>query len=150
MQTKGCRFVDPDKGTALPDDQGAAGDTKAISIIYRSKVDTTWAENDLYVYQTTVSVPALCRPADQTIAKWSADDGVWLSNVPAWPGGIFDINVNGMQCQYENGNTNPGALWCKGRSSPISCYKDPSLDKKECKYRDGKRIYQQPYVYCQW
>jgi hypothetical protein len=140
MQTKGCRFVNPDKDT----------DTKAISIIYRSKVEGTYAENDWYVYQTPVGVSALCKPEDQTIAKWSADDGAWLSNVPAWPTGTFDINVDGMECQFKNDNTNPGALWCKGRSDAISCYKDSKLDKKEGKYCHGGRIFQQPYVYCQW
>lgn len=147
MQTKGCKFVSPDKGTALDSESSP---TKAISIIYRSNVQGTYAENDWYVYQTPVGVSALCRPADQTTAKWSANDGPWLSSAPTWPAGIFDINVDGMECQYKNDNTNPGALWCKGRDGPITCYKDDKLDKKEGKYCDGQRIYQQPYVYCQW
>jgi hypothetical protein len=138
MQTKSCKFVDPDKGT------------KRITIIYRSLVDMTYAENDWYVYQTTGAESALCKPADQTVAKWSAPDGGWLSNVPAWPHGTFDINVDGMECQYKNDNSNAGALWCKGREGPIGCSKDDALDKREGKYCDGSRIYQQPYVNCEW
>lgn len=152
MQTKGCKFVNPDVGTNS--NQENADGTKSISIIYRSKVAETYAENDWYLYQTPFGISTLCNPADQTVAKWSADDGTWQLNEPAWPAGTFDItfdiNVDGMEYQYKNDNTNAGALWCKGRSGPIGCYKDPALDKKEGKFCDGANSYQQPYVYCQW
>jgi hypothetical protein len=153
MQTKGCKFVNPDKKIAIAEGEEGASHTKSISIIYRSSVDKNWAENDWYVYQTPVDVSALCNPADQTVAKWPADDGPWPTVLPSgapWPAGIFDITVDGMDCQYKNDNTDPGALWCKGRSSAISCWEDPRLDEKEGKFCDGGRIYQQPYVYCTW
>ena len=101
------------------------------------------------MYETPVGQSALCKPANETVAKWSAADGAFMS-WPAWPSGTFDINVDGMECQYKNDGTNPGALWCKNQAGPFKCYKDDKLDKKDGKYCDGARIYQQPYVYCQW
>ncbi|KAF2833771.1 hypothetical protein CC86DRAFT_389905 [Ophiobolus disseminans] len=154
LQQKGCKFIDPPVNTK--DDEDVKDtiderDTNAISIIYRSAfIRGTFAENDWYVYDTPVGVSALCKPADQTVARWPADDGPGpAATGPNWPNGVFDIAVDGMECQYKNNNQNPGALFCKGRSEPIRCYKDDKLDRREGKYC-ADRIYQQPYVYCQW
>ncbi|KAH5645502.1 hypothetical protein HBI51_111200 [Parastagonospora nodorum] len=155
LQKKGCTFVDPPVSATDEDDDRQPdsfdGDVSAISIILRTNVRETFADNDWYVYEIPVGVSALCKPEDQTVTKWTAEDGPWPSNGPDWPAGTFDINVDGMECQYKNdGRGNPGSLWCKGQDDPFTCYKDPKLDKREGKFCDGGRIYQQPYVYCQW
>jgi hypothetical protein len=118
---------------------------KTISIILRSDVQGTYSYNDWYVYFVPAGTSAICKPADQTVAKWNAPDGGWPSG-PQWANGIHGVNVDGMSCEYKNDNTNAGALWCSGRNGAIPCYKSGTPGK----YCDGGRIYHEPNVYCQW
>jgi hypothetical protein len=112
MQKKGCTFVDPEGGTREEDERTdiiPEVNTNAISIIYRSFVDGTYSENDWYVYETPVGVSALCRPADETVAKWPAADGAGpASPGPDWPAGIHNVTVDDMDCEYKSDNQDPG------------------------------------------
>jgi hypothetical protein len=70
-----------------------------------------YSGNDWYVYETPVGVSSLSRPSDQAVTKWSAADGPGPASPDTnWPNGVFDIYVDGMECQYKNDNRNPGAL----------------------------------------
>ncbi|KAF2733896.1 hypothetical protein EJ04DRAFT_564753 [Polyplosphaeria fusca] len=148
---KGCTFTDPPPGTQGTDDfddevEDPPADTNAINIILRQETTETLYPSAWYFYDTPVGESALCKPEDGAIGKFDIDSIV-PGTEPPWPNGIYSIKTGGMNCEYKNNNEDAGALWCEGRDGPIGC-------KKENDYGKGKfcsdRIFQTPYVYCQW
>jgi hypothetical protein len=118
-------------------------DTKAINIIYRSYTVKSYYTNSWYFYETPVGTSALCKSADQTIAKFDTVGGF---QEPLWPNGIFPIKTDGMDCEYKNNDEGAGALWCQGRTEPIQCHQEVDRKAKFCL----DTVLQTPYVYCEW
>ena len=120
--------------------------TRAINIIYRSYTRKSYYENQWFFYETPVGKSAICRPADQTIAKF----GPYIGYAePRWPAGTFPVRPFGMDCEYKNNGQNPGALWCKGRSGPIGCKEEDRLASRNGQWCQSD-VWQLPYVYCEW
>lgn len=155
MKQKQCTFVDPPadaSGTDNPFDGDifeaptkppSKPDTKALNIIRRSYTDKSYYENQWFFYMTPVGTSALCRHADTTLAKFPMEGGPLFDL--KWPSGTFKIQPDGMDCEYKNDGTNPGALWCKGRAV-IGCKLEAKRDTQTCM----AHVEQTPYVLCEW
>ncbi|KAF1828223.1 hypothetical protein BDW02DRAFT_617367 [Decorospora gaudefroyi] len=67
-------------------------------------------------------------------------------NLP-WPGGIYNLNIEGEDCEYKNDGTNAGRLFCPNRE--IDCMEESkkSTDEglPEC---SSSRVKFHPAVYC--
>jgi hypothetical protein len=68
---------------------------------------------------------------------WAAGGAV------TYPGGTWNLNIDGEECQYKNSGNNVGMLFCHGRS--ITCINDPE-EKNE--YGCGGGYKRQPVFTC--
>lgn len=76
---------------------------------------------------------------------------------PGWPAGTYKFNkkIDEMDCTYMNdGNGNPGALWCAGRDGPIECFEERMRTAEdgttECPTGANDELLRRPVVYCEW
>jgi hypothetical protein len=68
---------------------------------------------------------------------WATGDAV------TYPGGTWNLDIDGEECQYKNLGDNPGMLFCHGRC--ITCINDPN-EKNE--YECGGGYRRQPVFTC--
>lgn len=65
---------------------------------------------------------------------------------PPWPGGIFNVTLEGNRCQYKCDGTNAGKLFCPDKQ--ISCSEDSAKRKKEGTLKCGSDIFFHATVFC--
>lgn len=68
------------------------------------------------------------------------------SKNPPWPAGIYDLSIEGKDCQYKCDGTNPGRLFCGDRQ--ISCAEDSLKSKSDGRLTCGSRTSFHAVVYC--
>jgi hypothetical protein len=135
-----------------PSPPAPAPPTKAISIILQNYIDEVANTNSWLFFTTSIGVSVLCRSEKDAISQVpTADDPAMVDNSP-WPTGTFPLRLDGMDCEYKNDGTNPGALWCKGRDGPIGCKEDDLRWSKKGKECDSGlwSITQHPVAFCEW
>lgn len=78
-------------------------------------------------------------------------------NNPPFPAGTFDVKTQDGDCQYKNdGNGNPGALWCgdKAHSCKAHANKDQRSGDVLCenlpKKSEDRAIIHRAVVACEW
>ena len=105
---------------------------KALSIIYQHWVDETGSKINSWLFVPgDYGVDRVCAAEDQAQKMVSApgDDDTVVN--PPWPGGTFELNsLHGLECEYKNDGTNPGALFCQDWDSDK---KGPKNRKTQCK-----------------
>lgn len=117
-----------------------SGPTKALSILgeYTPGASTF----DWLFFSTDYGTAPACRTDTATDPKTVefSDTGV------TYPGGTWQVDLAGEQCEYKNSGDNPGALFCNGKE--IACFDeetDSQPDKGEYECGDKKR---QPVFTC--
>ncbi|PVH93640.1 hypothetical protein DM02DRAFT_695367 [Periconia macrospinosa] len=68
------------------------------------------------------------------------------SENPPWPAGIYNLNIEGKDCEYKCDGTNPGRLFCGDKQIP--CTEDSMKSKPEGKLKCGSRTSLHAVVYC--
>jgi hypothetical protein len=129
--------------------------TKALSVILQNYIDEISNENTWLFFATDQGVSALCNDDKNAVAKYPTGGGPSMIDNPPWPGGTFEMAIDGMKCQYKNDGSNHGALWCDGKSGAIACQEDSAKNKgkegtKACGPKIMWSIEQHPIVFCEW
>jgi len=128
--------------------------SKALSIILQNYIYEAANENSWLFFTTSIGVSVLCHSDKDAISKAKTADDPSLVENPPWPGGIFPLKLDGMDCDYKNDGTNPGALWCNngGDNKVIACQQDDlRWSGKENECETGLwHISQHPVVFCEW
>lgn len=68
------------------------------------------------------------------------------SGNPPWPAGIYNLIIEGKDCEYKCDGTSPGRLFCGDKQ--ISCTEDSIKSKPEGKLKCGSRQFFHAVVYC--
>jgi hypothetical protein len=89
---------------------------KALSIIMQHLIDPISNEVSWQFFASDYGVSPLCHPYQEAALSVTIDGPSDIDN-PAWPGGSYTLrNLDGMDCDYLNDGSNPGALWCQDRN----------------------------------
>jgi hypothetical protein len=125
--------------------------TKALSIILQNYIDESSNDMTWLFFATDYGASVLCHSDKKALLKTKAARATDIDN-PPWPGGTYQLKLDGMNCEYKNDGTNAGALWCKERNGPITCKADDMRAAKKSKVCDAAlwRIEQHAVVACEW
>jgi hypothetical protein len=146
---------EPDSGPS--DDKPPKG--KSLSIAMVTQVDSHSGgasyNAQWHFFTTSVGHEVSCDSSSDTqvseISSQGPSDakanfGGDHKNLP-WPAGVYNLNIEGEDCQYRNDGTNPGRLFCPKRE--ISCTEDSKKSTDQglpgC---SSSRVTFHPAVYC--
>ncbi len=95
-----------------------------------------------------------CRADTDTVLNFARPEN--LDQPAVYPGGTYDLKLDGKDCQYKNDGTNSGRIFCG--DTQIACYDDPAhkpgvnINRSNI---DGDNYmcgleYRQPMFTCPW
>lgn len=159
-----CEFF-MEGGTSTPAPPPASeppAKTKALSIVleeYIHEIPPTTME--WVFFATEIGKDATCDQNGATRVKdisgplfADGNEDLGQINDPPNPVGTFKLNVHGEDCEYRNGNDNPGGLFCGDKK--YDCHDDPNRKggetaTKDCLPSGGfEQVLHHPVITCEW
>jgi hypothetical protein len=139
---------------------------EALSIVFQHMIDPISNDNSWLFFKSAYGKSSVCRPYQEATKVIPTEGDV---DNPPWPGGTCSMNnlIDGVECDYLNDGSNPGALFCQNWDAPPPTETEGPLPKNrtiECKEEvrrwdhgaeicsDGGDIFvaHHPVVSCDW
>ncbi|KAH7132708.1 hypothetical protein EDB81DRAFT_904555 [Dactylonectria macrodidyma] len=159
------KFNDIPDAAVTPRDEGdpgndpPAGPTKALNIILENNNRGVPGDSNLLrefkwlFFSVPFGTASYCKTDPIPVAEAPADPSITQITNPQYPHGTFNVQTQDGMCEYKNdGQGNPGALWCNGQGH--SCRDHNDKDKRrycdELSNRLGGNVEQVEMVVCEW
>ncbi|POS71111.1 oviduct-specific glycoprotein [Diaporthe helianthi] len=156
-------YVAPRGDEDEDDGEEESGPTKALNIILENSRHGVPPAEDFYdrmkwlFFSVPYGTDSQCKDDPMPVAEALADKTLTQIRKPQFPHGTFEVKTQDGMCEYKNdGQGNPGALWCDGTAHSCTAQVDMAGRDFKTTYCDelGDKIVgsveQLAVVVCEW